>query len=436
MTPQSSFMILAPIRPARIGAMRALLATMNSGPGTANPDNPMIPFSRFDNLHSARLVLLDDQTIGDPEEFYGVQRPDPPIYLAFLGDFDGTYDAFISLLVQHAAPGLRRIFSLCEGFSADEDVRAWMIAHETRPSAYYCNYVGRTVQQTREEERLRRALRRHLDRSPEVADGPPGAVHESLRRFVRAEKAAGRLTLTPPAPTPLGWTVRHAFDWAILVLLVIVLVVTLPLTLVPLAILALVLHAQESSAPEFAPPPDHRLAMSLAVLEDYDVTNQFSAMGPWKPGWLRALIIPPVLWIINLTASTIYTKGRLTRIHTIHFARWVYLDNRTRLLFASVYDGSLESYNEDFINKVAIGLNIVFGNGVGYPRTAWLITKGCKDEQKFKYFLRRHELPTDVWYNAHPGLTAFDLLRNSTIRNGLEKVSLSQREAREWVALL
>jgi hypothetical protein len=176
--------------------------------------------------------------------------------------------------------------------------------------------------------------------------------------------------------------------------------------------------------------------MSLAVLEDYDVTNQFSAMGPWKPGWLRALIVPPILWIINLTAHTIYTKGRLTRIHTIHFARWVYLDNRTRLLFASVYDGSLESYNEDFINKVSIGLNIVFGNGVGYPRTAWLVGKGAKDEQKFKYFLRRHELPTDVWYNAHAGLTAFDLLRNSTIRNGLEKISLSKREAREWVALL
>ena len=50
MTPQSSFMILAPILPHRIGAMRALLATMNSGPGIADPANEMIPFGRFDNL--------------------------------------------------------------------------------------------------------------------------------------------------------------------------------------------------------------------------------------------------------------------------------------------------------------------------------------------------------------------------------------------------
>src|SRR5258708_32144660 len=159
-------------------------------------------------------------------------------------------------------------------------------------------------------------------------------------------------------------------------------------------------------------------------------------MGSLKPGWLRGLIVPLVLWIIDLTSRTLFSKGRLTRIHTIHFARWVYLDNRARVLFTSVYDGSLESYNEDFINKVSIGLNLIFGNGVGYPRTAWMVTKGAKDEQKFKYFLRRHELPTDVWYNAHVGLMAFDLLCNSTIRDGIEKPSLGEPEAREWVALI
>jgi hypothetical protein len=142
------------------------------------------------------------------------------------------------------------------------------------------------------------------------------------------------------------------------------------------------------------------------------------------------------LWVINLTAATLFTKGRLTRIHTIHFARWVRLNDSGRVFFASTYDGSLESYNDDFINKVSIGLNVIFGNGIGYPRTKWLVGRGAKDEQKFEYFLRRHEMPTDVWYNAHIGLTAFDLQRNSAIRDGLERESLSEEEAREWVALL
>ena len=153
-----------------------------------------------------------------------------------------------------------------------------------------------------------------------------------------------------------------------------------------------------------APRPDAEHARQLADLEDHDVTNQFSAMGTLKPGLvppLRPLIF--VLWIVSYTTRHIYTHGFLARVGTIHFARWTFLDDKHRLLFASNYDGSLESYMDDFINKVAFGLNVVFTNGVGYPRTRWLILDGAKDEQKFKYFIRRHELPTEVWYNATPG---------------------------------
>jgi hypothetical protein len=91
---------------------------------------------------------------------------------------------------------------------------------------------------------------------------------------------------------------------------------------------------------------------------------------------------------------------------------------------------------DDFINKVAWGLNLVFSNGVGYPRTNWLILDGAKDEQKFKRYIRRHELPTEVWYNAHPGITAFDMERNSRIREGVEKSFMRDEEIREWLKLI
>jgi hypothetical protein len=90
---------------------------------------------------------------------------------------------------------------------------------------------------------------------------------------------------------------------------------------------------------------------------------------------------------------------------------------------------------DDFINKVAFGLNIVFSNGIGYPRTNWLILEGAKDEQTFKDYLRRHQIPTEVWYNAHPGLTALDKWRNSLIREGLEKPSMTDSEIQEWLRL-
>ena len=416
--------------------MRELLATMNREPGVVNPDNSLFPFRHFENLHFARFVVLDDQTYGDIASAYGIRRPDPPVYLAFLGDFDGGYDEFVAEVVRRAEPGLRRIFSLCDGFSADAPLSDWMKSHETRPSTYYCNWIGRTVQQTREEESLRRSLRSYLETAPELADLPVKAVHQALRSFAEKEKTAGRLILTPPAPTPVGWKFRHILDWAVLILLIVLGVVTLPVTLIPLLILAWRLRSLENTDPEIAPRPDPQWAAGLSVLEDHGVTNQFSAMGTLKPGWLRGFLLHLILWIIDLTARVIYTRGRLARVHTIHFARWVYLDNHQRLLFASNYDGSLESYMDDFINKVGFGLNVVFSNGVGYPHTDWLLLKGSKNEQLFKYFLRRHELPTEVWYNAHAGLTAVDLARNSKIRQGLEKSVLGEQEARDWVALL
>ena len=172
------------------------------------------------------------------------------------------------------------------------------------------------------------------------------------------------------------------------------------------------------------------------MLEDHDVTNQFSAMGAIKPGLFRRWLLTFLLWVINYTTRHIYNHGRLARVSSIHFARWVFLDDKKRLLFASNYDGSLESYMDDFINKVGFGLNVVFGNGIGYPTTNWLILDGAKDEQKFKYVLRRHELPTEVWYNAHPGLTAYDQQRNTLIREGIEKESLTNTEAQQWLRLI
>ena len=295
---------------------------------------------------------------------------------------------------------------------------------------------NRTVEETRQEECLRLALRDYLRRSPDFEKCSPREIHQALRAFVKEEVAAGRLKLTAPAATPLSWTLRHSLDWAALILLIVLGVLTLPVTIIPLLLAAWKLRSLENSDPEYSPRPDAQWAGNLALLEDHDVTNQFSAMGTLKPSWFRGAIAAAVLHIIDLAARTLYTRGLLARVHTIHFARWVYLDNRQRMYFASNYDGSLEAYMDDFINKVGFGLNVVFSNGVGYPRTAWLLLKGSKNEQKFKYHLRRHQLPTEVWYNAHAGLTAFDLHRNSRIRNGLETSTLSEQQCREWVALL
>jgi hypothetical protein len=92
----------------------------------------------------------------------------------------------------------------------------------------------------------------------------------------------------------------------------------------------------------------------------------------------------------------------------------------------------MESYMDDFIDKVAWGLNLVFSNGVGYPKVRWLVFGGAKDELAFKDFLRVQQVPTHVWYSAYGDLTALNIAQNERIRAGLH----GDPDEREWVQSL
>ena len=433
MTPQSSFLVLAPIAPHRLADLRSLLASMNVAPGCLNPENALIPFSEFDELHFARLLVVDDKTLDDTR-IYGLTPPTYPIYLAFLGDVDGEADAFLGQAAKRAGPWLRRLFFCCEGFTSGDDLLAWMKAHSVPSAANYINWLGRTVLRVREEAALHEALDGYLHgRAAELERLPPLQLHAALRGMVRRDIEAGRLTLSAERPTPMGWWIRNVLHLIGVPLLLLL----LSPVLIVLALVGVIgLRRLEKTDQELCSRTDPAYAADLALIEDHQFSNQFSAMGSRKPGLLRLWTTRFVLVAIDYAARHVYTRGRLARVRTIHFARWVFLDGGQRILFISNYDGSLESYMDDFINKVGFGLNVVFSNGIGYPRTDWLVAHGCHDERKFKEFLRRHQLPTDVWYKAYPGLSAIELERNGRIRQGLDAPSLSEREAREWVALL
>jgi len=432
-TPQSGFMVVAPITAGREDELRKLLTSMNRRPGVVDPQNPLVPFGQLSRVHFSRFCVLDDATLDDVTR-YGVPRVDYPVSLAFIADFDGPADEFLGDLIRRAGSGLGRIFAHCVGFTPDGDLLRWMKSHEVRPDASYVNWRGRTVQQIREEAALRNALVSHLQANAGAfASGDPRRTRDALVDFVRQEQKAGRLTLTPGAPTPLAWWLRNIAH-AIVVPLVAILL--LPLFLIYLPIFLVQLRRRERTDPEITPLPDPERVRKLADLEDHDVTNQFSALGSVKPGLFRRAVLTVGLLGLDYASRHVYNRGHLTRISTIHFARWVFLDGKRRVLFASNYDGSLESYMDDFINKVGWGLNVVFSNGAGYPRTDYLVLGGAQAEQKYKRYLRRHELPTEVWYNAHPGLSAPNLARNTKIREGIEATSMTDAQARAWLQLL
>jgi hypothetical protein len=433
MTPQSQFMVLAPIIPERHTELRQLLDSMNRAPGQVDPNNALLPFAEFDTLHFARFVILDDKTTDDVR-VYGLKPRSYPLYLAFLGDVDGDAIAFLGKLIKRAGKGLGKIFSCCEGFSPDTDLLGWMKQHDAPPIAAYVNWRGRTVRQIREEAAVYDALESYIEKDAASLHGlAPRETRKKLQTFVNAERSAGRLTLSKKDPTPMGWQIKnllHMIGFPLLGLLL------SPLLLVAAPFYIFALRRLEKSDPVVCPTADQTHSEDLSRFEDHDVTNQFSAMGSLKPGLVRFLTTVGVLKTVNYGARHITRPGRLGRIRSIHFARWVFVAGRERMIFCSNYDGSVESYMDDFINKTGFGLNASFSNGIGYPRTNWLVRDGCIDERNYKEYLRRHTLPSQVWYKAYPGLSAVDLERNTRIRQGLEMSSMTDAQAREWVALL
>jgi hypothetical protein len=426
---QSSFMVVAPLDVKRTDELRSLLATMNREPGTADPKNNIIPFGQLPDLHFARIVVLDDQTLDDITTAYGLPRRNYPLYLAFLADFDGHVDQFRNHMVSIARKGLEQIFSFCTDFKPGTDIVSWMKQHEHRPATMYNNWVGRTMQQIREENALRQEVQTLVFASgTKFQTSSAEEIRLTVRDFVKKN-----VKLTPIGTMPLAWQIKKLLN---LIFVPLLLLFITPLIILYLPIFVFQLRRREKSDMEIAPRPSADWVNKLARIEDYDVTNQFTAMGSLKPGLFRRWLLVYLLWLIQYTTRHIYTRGHLARVPSIHFARWVWIDNKRRLVFCSNYDSSLESYMDDFINKVAFGLNIVFSNGIGYPTTNWLAFQGAKDEQKFKYYIRRHELPTEVWYDGHSGLTNFDLKRNALIRSGLEPASMTDAEAMQWLQLL
>src|SRR5580698_1057426 len=122
-------MLVAPLTPGRKRGLCELLQTMTAVPRLADPANEMLPFGQFERLHFARLVVLEDATLGDIQA-YDLPPSKLPTYLAFMGDCDGPASELLADLARRSSAGLRRIFSHCEDYAPEVDLLAWMRAHD------------------------------------------------------------------------------------------------------------------------------------------------------------------------------------------------------------------------------------------------------------------------------------------------------------------
>lgn len=180
------------------------------------------------------------------------------------------------------------------------------------------------------------------------------------------------------------------------------------------------------------PDPDVLRAVAARENAPGHERNHITALSDTKPGWFRRLTLSLAMWGISVLVTHWFRPGFIATMGTIHFASWVRLPSSGKLLFLSNYDGSWNSYLEDFITKVPIGQTAAWTHATGFPRTRLLIREGVRDADAFKRWVRRQQRPTDAWYSRLPELTLDRIRTNTLIHDGLAHAQ-SDTAARQWL---
>jgi hypothetical protein len=100
------------------------------------------------------------------------------------------------------------------------------------------------------------------------------------------------------------------------------------------------------------------------------------------------------------------------KVGTVHDMRFVFLDNDTRMLFATAYDGDWDPYIDDFATKIPDYLDLLFSNFEGWPGIHSPLVKD---------WIVEHQIPADAWYVANPNLTVVDTRRLERVGKALDE---------------
>jgi hypothetical protein len=132
--------------------------------------------------------------------------------------------------------------------------------------------------------------------------------------------------------------------------------------------------------------------------------SELTVIAPFAPGGARRL--RTVLQLLNGN----FSAG--AKVGTLHDMRFVFLDNDTRFLFATAYDGAWDPYIEDFATKIPDEMDIIFSAFEGWP--------GIRSPQ-VKDWIVKHQIPAEGWFVAHPDLTVAETARVKRVSKAVDE---------------
>jgi hypothetical protein len=427
---------IAPDRRASLDAAANALQQAADAPAHA-------PFGAIPMLHFASVVIFED----DP-----VRRL--PALLVFESNIDGPVDPYVDTLVLAAAADLHALFGCCRDYAvATPGNRAgiadYLRRHIVHPNTWHVGNFSHTADRIVREATLHGDVSRRIDQR--TLQGGRPATASLAHRLIDEEYRAGNFGWVPAPDGEPTWWDRNGPKLR-LAATVVVVALALPAIgfwraqwrgavnglILEVALAVIYTAALRGHEVHDVPQPqsdlDPALVKRLEITEDRGVQNHLASLTTVKPGLFRRLTLRVVLWGANLAART-SIQGTLAGIPSIHFAHWALVDDGRRLLFLSNFDGSWESYLDDFIDRASFGLTAIWTNTVGFPKTQFLVGRGARDGVAFKAFARSQQAPTRVWYSAYPSLTVQQVDRNSSIRAGLAATPATPAALTAWLRL-
>jgi hypothetical protein len=156
-------------------------------------------------------------------------------------------------------------------------------------------------------------------------------------------------------------------------------------------------QALENVIPELSSQvaePRYRVESAGRVGVRLGNVSELTMIFPFAPGGAKRLRAFLQLLGGNLDGAN--------KVGSLHDMRFVFLDNDTRMLFATAYDGDWDAYIDDFATKIPDFLDIIDSAWEGWP--------GIRSPEA-KDYLASHQINAEGWYVAHPDLTVAEITR-------------------------
>ena len=399
--PAECLTVLAPIRPGEVDALRGVLRPIGDDiNGTRMPagGRPHIAFAKSRTIHFARFAIL-----ADPDRGPNRAR------LLYASVFDGSLDAHVAELAD-LSTGFEAIWGKLEGFGGRDSFAAFLKAHAHQPAAYYIAFRDHTVVSIREAIAARDQAAAPASFSPGLLEGVRAAVARAVRAAPVVVDAVSALARFGFADVTRG-TLRIVASLGRYPLFRLTNRLTgnaLPPRRSPFSSVPIDTCAAPAPRADGDEIPSISFELPAGFREDAVSQNQLTLVTVIGDG--RANRVRAVMAAIDSFAKRLAPPGSLIGISTIHFVRWLVIDDGRRLMMVSDYDGSWESYIDEFAEMILSGLDAIWETARAYP------PDGARDLPAFKWFLRSHQVPAEVFFSAYPSETVLNIVNSIRVR--------------------